>query len=298
MNRVEYVCTEQDRDMRLEKVLLRRMKLSAGSIRSLKFASGILLDGVPTHTDRKVLPGQKVTALFADAPHLRLEPLPIRLVIPWQDDQLMVVEKPAPLASIRSSSQEGLTLENAIYAYLGCPEDFVYRPVNRLDKGTSGLMVIARNAYIQQRMQSLLHTDSFVRRYIAITDGAPKQDEGVISLPIAVREGSVKRFIDGSGKNSETVYRVLSRQKDHACLQLTLRTGRTHQIRVHLESLGCPVTGDHLYGTEHPAFPGRFALHSAYLSFIHPLTGEKLSFESAPPFLSFLSGEDTLNRSY
>ena len=298
MNRVEYICTEQDRDMRLEKVLLRRMKLSSGSIRSLKFSSGILLDGLPTHTDRKVFPGQRVTALFEDTPHSRPEPLSIPLSIPWQDDQLMVVEKPAPLASIRSSSQEGLTLENAIYAYLGCPEDFIYRPVNRLDKGTSGLMVIARNAYIQQRMQSLLHTDSFIRRYIAVTDGAPKQDAGVISLPIAVREGSVKRFIDESGKASETLYRVLSRQKDHACLQLTLRTGRTHQIRVHLAALGCPVTGDHLYGKEHPAFPGRFALHSAYLSFTHPLTGEKLTFESTPPFLSFISGDNVPNGSY
>lgn len=272
--------------------------LSSGSIRSLKFSSGILLDGVPTHTDRKVLPGQRVTALFEDTPHSCLEPLPIRLVIPWQDDQLMVVEKPAPLASIRSSSRDGLTLENAVYAYLGCPEDFVYRPVNRLDKGTSGLMVIARNAYIQQRMQSLLHTDSFVRRYIAVTDGVPMQEEGVISLPIAVREGSVKRFIDGSGKPSETVYRVLSKGNGHACLQLTLRTGRTHQIRVHLAALGCPVTGDPLYGKEHPAFPGRFALHSAYLSFIHPLTGEKMTFESNPPFLSFLSEENLHDHSY
>lgn len=284
MYRLEYVVKEEDRGTRLDRILLGRMCLSAGSVRSLKFQNGILLDGVPAHCDRKPLPGQRVTAVFPDRKGEELAPVRIELRIPWEDGDLMAVDKPAPLASIRSSRRQGETLENALYDRAGCPEDFIYRPVNRLDKGTSGLMLVAKNAYIQQRMQSMLHSERFIRRYIALTDGFPPECSGRIDLPIASREGSVKRFIDASGKASVTDYRVLDERNGRALLLLQLHTGRTHQIRVHLAALGCPVAGDMLYGREDPAFPGRFALHSCYLSFVHPVTGEEKCLVSRPPF--------------
>ena len=196
----------------------------------------------------------------------------------------MAVVKPAPLASQSSRNHPDDSLENAVYAYSGCPENFVYRPVNRLDKGTSGLMMSAKTPYVQDKMQRQLHTPQFRRRYLARTDGVPESREGVIDLPIAKAAGAtVKRTVCPEGKPSCTRYRVLEEKEGQALLLLELETGRTHQIRVHLRAIGCPVRGDFLYGKEQPEeLPGRFALHSAMLDTVHPVTGERILLTSRP----------------
>ena len=166
----------------------------------------------------------------------------------------------------------------------GCPEGFVYRPVNRLDKGTSGLMLIAKTPHAQHLMQRQLHTPAFRRRYLALADGIPAAREGTIDLPIAKAPGAtVKREVSPEGKPSVTRYRVLEERDGGALMLLELATGRTHQIRVHLAAIGCPVRGDFLYGEERPEeFPGCFALHSAMVELRHPLTGETLRLTSLP----------------
>lgn len=165
----------------------------------------------------------------------------------------------------------------------GDQEHFVYRPVNRLDKGTSGLMVVAKSAHSQQLMQKMLHTDLFVRSYLAIVCGTPKEPCGVIDLPIAKADGStVKRIISDAGKPSCTHYQVLQRG-ERSLVALTLHTGRTHQIRVHMSAIGCPVFGDFLYGEESPLLPGRFALHSHTISLQHPISHEQLQITSPLP---------------
>ena len=133
---------------------------------------------------------------------------------------------------------------------------------------------------------------STIRRYLALTDGIPAEQEGVIDFPIGkAPEASVKRIITPDGKKSITRYRVLRRNEGGALILLELRTGRTHQIRVHLSAIGCPVHGDFLYGTEDPErFAGRFALHSAYLEMKHPVTGEQMQFTSVPDW----AGTDVL----
>ena len=171
-----------------------------------------------------------------------------------------------------------------MFSHYGCPERFVYRPVNRLDKGTSGLMVIARDGVSQHRLQSLLHTEAFERVYLAVTLGAPEHDAGTIDLPIAKEDAaSVRRVVRPDGKPSVTHYEVLQRSGNRALVRLRLETGRTHQIRVHLAALGCPVFGDFLYGTESEALPGRFALHSHLLTLRHPVTGDCLTLTSPLP---------------
>ena len=168
-----------------------------------------------------------------------------------------------------------------------------FRPVNRLDKGTSGLMVLARSAYAQQRLQKLLHTDRFVRRYLAVTEGV-WEGRGVIDLPL-VRESeqSVRRVVSPDGKPCVTHFETLFSGNGRTPVRLLLETGRTHQSRAHLAAAGHPVAGDYLYGQASADLRGRLALHSAELSFVHPVTGDTCSFESPlPPELGRLTGQE------
>ncbi|MBO5536861.1 MAG: RNA pseudouridine synthase, partial [Clostridia bacterium] len=153
-------------------------------------------------------------------------------------------------------------------------------PVNRLDKGTSGLLCIARHEHAQYVLTRQLHSDRFIREYLAVTDGIPESPCAVISLPIGREAAGVRRIVRPDGKTAVTNYTVLYAEPSsgHALVRLALQTGRTHQIRVHLAALSCPVAGDYLYGTEHPALPGRFALHSAYLQCRQPCSGTLLTF--------------------
>ncbi len=291
---MEYQVKTEEDGRRIRDILRRSMAVSYSAMKSAKWDERILLNGTPVHTDIRVQAGDTVAFVPAeDKPVYALKPYDIPLDIPYIDEHLMVVVKPSPLASQSSRNHPDDSLENALYSHFGCPADFVFRPVNRLDKGTGGLMVVARTAYAQHLMQRQLHGPDFVRRYLALTDGVPAKREGVIDLPIGkVPEASVKRMITPDGKRSVTRYRVLHGTEDGgALILLELRTGRTHQIRVHLSAIGCPVHGDFLYGTEDPGrFAGRFALHSAYLAMKHPVTGEQMQFTSVPDW----AGTDVL----
>ena len=284
---MEYKTHAEEEGWRVREVLRRSMKLSYSAMKSAKWDGRITLNGEKVFVDHRVRAGDLIRVEWPEKePAYRTEPFLMALNIPWMDEHLMVVDKPAPLASQSSAGHPKDSLENAVYTYLGCPEGFIYRPVNRLDKGTSGLMVIARTAHAQDLLQRELHTTDFGREYIAMTEGVPEPREGWIDAPIAKEQAAtVKRVVCPEGKPARTGYRVIADRGGRALVRLKLETGRTHQIRVHLKHIGCPVCGDFLYGTELPEeFPGRFALHSAYLTLRHPVTGELIRLESPAPF--------------
>ncbi len=255
-------------------IALKVAHLSAGSFRSLKFSGGVMLDGRQARADERVREGQELSFSFQEHGQQLQAEGEGRVSIAWEDEHYYVIDKQAPLPTMRSAHQTGETLEDALYIYLGKPENYLFRPVNRLDKGTSGLMVVAKNAYAQQRLQSMLHGERFIREYVAICDGTPENEEGTVDLPIGKMGEGIRRIVCSNGKEARTHFRVLQKGKKRSLIHLRLETGRTHQIRVHMAAVGCPVTGDYLYGEEHPALPGRFALHSCRIRFLHPMTGE------------------------
>ncbi len=260
------------------------LRLSNGQFKRAKFHGALMVDGAPVLADRRVRAGDHLLIDVPEAVAPPPEPFQIPLRVPYEDAHFWMIDKPAPLPSSSSQKKEGPTLENALYAYAGCPEGFVYRPVNRLDKGTSGLMLAARTAHAQHLLQRLLHGSEFIREYLAVVEGMPPRTQGVIDLPIGKADGAtIRREVRADGKPARTYYRVLETRGDRSLLRLRLETGRTHQIRVHLCALGCPVAGDFLYGTELDDLPGRFALHSALVRLRHPVTGEWIERESPLP---------------
>lgn len=274
---------------KLRSAAVNGLHVSSGEFKRAKFHGKMTLDGETVHADARVKAGQTLVLTVPEPEHARPQAADIPLSIAYEDEYFWIIDKPAPLPTASSSHQEGPTLENALFSHLGQPESFVYRPVNRLDKGTSGLMIAAKTAHAQHMLQTMLHTDGFVREYLAVADGAPAADEGVIDLPIGKAEGAtVKREVRADGREARTHFWVLQRGA-RSLIRLRLDTGRTHQIRVHLSALGCAVTGDFLYGQEIADLPGRFALHSAFLRLRHPFTGEWIERESPlPPSLQAL----------
>ena len=282
---MEHLVSPEEAGRKVRDILRGSMGVSYTALKSARWNGRIFLNGESTRTDTKAAAGDVVRIEWAeDAPVYPLKPYEIPIEAPYEDEHLIIAVKPAGMASQSSRNHPNDSMENAVYARYGCPANFVYRPVNRLDKGTGGLMAIARTPYAQHLLQQKLHTSGFRRRYLAWTDGRPARDGGVLDYPIAKAEGAtVRRIVSPEGKPSRTRYRVLREQEGGALILLELETGRTHQIRVHLSHIGCPVRGDFLYGTERPeTFPGCFALHSALLEAEHPVTGKTIRATSLP----------------
>ena len=263
--------------------LLRRgLGLSAALIKRIKhLEDGISLDGVRVTTRTRAEAGQCLRVRLSDSERRsEIQPAPGALDILYEDEDLLVLNKAPGMAVHPGVGHWTDTLGSALLEYYdrrAIPADF--HPVHRLDKGTSGAMVVAKHAYAQDKLRQALHGDAFQREYLAVCDGAPPSEHGTVDLPLAHAGNSViRQEIRPDGLDAHTEYEVLQHTLSRTLVRLRLQTGRTHQIRVHMAAIGCPLTGDFLYGTEDQALISRPALHSHVLSFTHPLTGEALSF--------------------
>lgn len=289
-----HIITENESGLPVKHIVRGVMQVSNTRFSRMKFNGGVLVDGIVAYANDIVRLGQTVTLLEEERAAYTPEGYHCPVPIVYEDAHLYIVNKPAPMPCQTGTHKLATTLENAMFTHFSEPENFIFRPVNRLDKGTGGLMVIAKSGHVHALLQKQLHTDTFRRTYLAITDGVPEAEEGVITLKIGREEGSVvKRAITDNGRQAETHYKVLKKSNGRALVWLELKTGRTHQIRVHLSALGCPVTGDYLYGTELTCLGGRFALHSGYVSFVHPVTKESVVREAPLPeaLLGLLGGD-------
>ena len=274
-------------------LLRRELHLSAADVRRAKaLPQGILLDGTPVFTTARVQLGQTLSVVVGDQEGSdTIQPVPGPLDIRYEDEDLLIVDKAGGVPVHPSQGHHGDTLANFIlhhYQTQGLTAGF--HPVNRLDRGTSGLMAVAKHAYAHQRLQTQLQTGELRRRYLAICQGTPPQEEGWVDQPIRRLPGSVlMRQVHPQGAPARTHYRLLRRGGGRSLVELALDTGRTHQIRVHMAFLGCPLAGDFLYGAELPELPERFALHSASLRLLQPVNGEEITLTSPlPPALEVL----------
>ncbi len=269
----------------IKTLLKRRFKMSTALIGELKRSDdGILVNGRREHVSYILRAGDTVVLTMRETASETVEPVRTELDIVYEDEDVMVIDKPPGMPTHPSAGHHGDTLANGLaYYFKSKGEERVFRAVNRLDKDTSGLMVVAKNKYAHARLCDEIADGELRRKYTAIVCGDIAED-GVIDAPIGRTDTSaIKREVRADGQEAVTNYRVLKRMGEYTLLELELETGRTHQIRVHMAHNGHPLLGDWLYGEENKELFARQALHSCFLRFIHPVTGETLEFNSSLP---------------
>ena len=284
MRVLTHIVTAQEDRAKLLRLLRGTLHLSYSLVQSLKWrSSAIQVNGENATVARIVRFGDEITVNITDngeiSPHI--VPVAVPLDILYEDEDLLILNKPAGMAvHSAAATAETVTVAGAVAHYLGGAP---FHPVNRLDKGVSGIMTVAKSGHVHDLCMRILHTDSFRREYRGVCHGCPEPPQGEISLPIGRDEASLfRRRIDPHGQEAKTCYKVLKRG-DLSLLLLRPVTGRTHQLRLHCAALGCPLAGDWLYGTEEPGLIARPALHSYELWLHHPLTGAEIHLTAPLP---------------
>lgn len=269
--------------MTVREVLQRELKYSSNMIKKLKFSEGGILVNGSFVTVRYVLKAGDVLSLAVEdkaedvSPYTIPSPIPIDVI--YEDEYLTAVNKPHAMPSHPSLGHKDDTVSNAL-AYRYRDRNYVFRPVNRLDRDTSGCMLTANSKAASYRLYKAMVDGEIRKYYIAVTDSCPAEDEGTLHSYLKREEGSIiKRAVtdssDPDGKEAVTTFKVVYRGEDYGVLLLSPVTGRTHQIRLQLAHVGCAVTGDDMYGKA-SEFISRQALHS-YVTFVpHPETEEIL----------------------
>lgn len=286
METISKTITAEENGSTVRHILRAKLHFSSHAISRLTRAeNGILVNDAHARTTCVLHTGDVLTVETGDHRPPRTTVIPGNWPLPivWEDGHLLVVNKPAGMTAHASNFlPDTPTVAGALAWERGT--DFVFHPVNRLDKGTTGLMVVAKSGYVHDLLRRSLHTARFTREYRAVCIGCPKPTQGTIDGPIGRDERStVARMVRPDGLPAVSHYEVLAESNGMSLLKLLPETGRTHQLRVHMASIGCPLAGDWLYGTEDLALIARPALHSYGLTLTHPVTGEVLHLTAPIP---------------
>jgi 23S rRNA pseudouridine1911/1915/1917 synthase len=276
-------------DARLDVVVSQMAECSRSQAAKWIEAGQCMVKGTArTKTGFKVQAGDEVEISIPDPVEMTVEKEEIPLDILYEDEDVAVVVKPYGMVVHPAPGNESGTLVNAL---LYAMEDLsgiggVKRPgiVHRLDKDTSGVIMIAKNDLAHESLSAQLKERTMDKRYLALVEGNLKEDEGSIDQPIARSKKDRKKMaIDPEGRESQTEWKVLERLKNSTLLEVHILTGRTHQIRVHMQHIHHPVVGDPIYGAKNGVKASRLMLHAWKLDFDHPRTGGRLHFEAEPP---------------
>lgn len=268
--------------MSIKQYLRQFAGLSLTTLRKIKHSGAMYINGHIAQNHDMVYPGDMISIHWDE--QSSVQPSNMSLDIRYEDEYLLIINKPPGLLVHPTVRNEQNTLANGVMFYYEKQQQLHgFHPVNRIDRNTSGLIVIAKNSHIQHAL-SQNHVKSMKRRYIGIATGRLQPQQGVIDAPIGRTPTSIiERMVRPDGQSAITRYHVVEYLSNEACLlQLELQTGRTHQIRVHLAHIGHPLLGDDLYGGSTELI-NRQALHAAEISFIHPITHEALTIHCPLP---------------
>ena len=282
MNRIfEYLITPSDVPCTVGEYLKKKGYSRQIIIHLKKTEHGILQNGEWAYVRTPLVPGDvlKITLLEESASE-HILPVPMEPDIVYEDEDLLVVNKPFDMPVHPSIHNYDNTLANGMaYYFQQKGETFIFRCINRLDRDTTGLLILAKNALSASILSNDMKARKIHRTYQAVISRIPVPASGTIDAPIARKEDSaIERCVDfEKGEPAVTHYRTLETKENLALVELSLETGRTHQIRVHMQHMGCPLLGDYLYNPDFTLI-NRVSLHSYSLSFVHPIAGKSMYF--------------------
>ena len=279
-----YIIDNASAGMTLRDYLSKRLQFSRRSIIALKKSGGTYINGNGCHMNVLLKEMDKIEITFEDSESENILPEQMDLDIVFEDEYLIVLNKMAGMPVHPTRKHVMGTLANGLaYYWMDSGTSIKIRPINRLDKDTSGLVVFAKNAHIQHLLSFYVGKEEFKKEYIAIVHGQMPETEGTIDLPISREaEKAMKRIVQVHGDRAITHYRTIAVFEKYSIVNITLQTGRTHQIRVHMSHMGHPLLGDTMYGGSTELIE-RQALHAEKITMLHPITKQWHSFEASVP---------------
>lgn len=292
MSKIEFIVEQELAGERLDVAVVRLADgLTRARVQKLLDDGHIVVDGTAKKANYRLRERERIELSVPETKPSRLEAEDIQLNILYEDAHVLVLAKPKGLVVHPAAGHAGGTLVNALLHHChdlsGISGEARPGIVHRLDKDTSGVLVVAKHDKAHLELSKQFKAHSVVREYIAIVHGSPTVDKGTIAAPIARHPRERKKMAittTGKGRHAVTHFEVLERFDGYTYLSLRLETGRTHQIRVHLASIGHPVVGDLVYGQRKQQFKlAGQALHARLLGFVHPVDGRYLEFSSEPP---------------
>lgn len=253
------------------------MCLSSTLLKKVKYG-GVFIEDTAVTMRATVKEGDTVHVVLPKEDSENIEPIVLPITIVYEDEYMLVVDKPSNMPVHPSLGNSLPTVANAVMAYMG--DGFVFRAVNRLDRDTEGLVLIAKNQYAAGLLSSEMKKGKIEKYYTAVLSRTPEVREGLIDAPIArEREGEMKRVVRADGKRAITEYRITEVLEDGRCVcEIRLHTGRTHQIRVHMAHIGAPLYADFLYGER---IEGKtYSLKASRLILTHPVTNKRIEIKA------------------
>lgn len=287
MNRnIDYIIDEDSAGLRVEQ-FLRRKRYSGQNLSEIKrMPKSILVNGVHYYMRQELSKGDHLQVRICETKNSeKIPPTNLPLDIIYEDEDLLVLNKPASMPIHPSLNNYTNSIANALaYYFQSQGKPFIFRCCNRLDRDTSGLTIVSKHLVSGSILSDMTKYREVHREYLAIARGSVTPSEGTIQAPLGRKEGTIiERTVDWEhGEDAVTHYKVVKEANGHSLVSLRLETGRTHQIRIHMKYLGYPLIGDYLYNPD-MEYMTRQALHSHHMEFTHPITGEHMSFTAPLP---------------
>ena len=287
MNRnIDYIIDEDSAGLRVEQ-FLRRKRYSGQNLSEIKrMPKSILVNGVHYYMRQELSKGDHLQVRICETQNSeKIPPTKLPLDISYEDEDLLVLNKPAGMPIHPSLNNYTNSIANALaYYFQSQGKPFIFRCCNRLDRDTSGLTIVSKHLVSGSILSDMTKYREVHREYLAIARGSVTPSEGTIQAPLGRKEGTIiERTVDWEhGEDAVTHYKVVKEANGHSLVSLRLETGRTHQIRIHMKYLGYPLIGDYLYNPD-MEYMTRQALHSHHMEFTHPITGEHMSFTAPLP---------------